>query len=165
MWLKWKKKIKDELNNEKAENFWKNKIHSSKKWIPIKEICGCDSATAAELLTVAGFACSKDNLQEIYEMDFPMRKYKIPNYCINDPYFEKELVKVEPDRKKNKIIIFLKLCEEKEKFNFDDDISGKEIKEEFAKRKKLNFETYSNKIRLFFGGNEIHDNEFLYQHF
>ena len=25
MWLKWKKKIKDELNNEKAENFWKNK--------------------------------------------------------------------------------------------------------------------------------------------
>ena len=96
--------------------------------------------------------------------DYTKYVYQIPNYCINDPYFEKELVKVEPDRKKNRINIFLKLGDEKEKFTFDDDITGKEIKEEFLKRKNLDLENYFKRIRLFFGGNEFHDNEFLYQH-
>ena len=96
--------------------------------------------------------------------DYTKYIYQIPNYCINDPYFEKELVKVEPDRKKNRINIFLKLGDEKEKFTFDDDITGKEIKDEYAKRKKLDLDIHHQKIRLFFGGNEIHNNEYLYQH-
>ena len=51
----------------------------------------------------------------------------------------------------------------KEKFIFYDDISGKEIKEEYVKRKNLNSD-YVSKIRLFFGGNEIHEKDLLYQH-
>ncbi len=43
----------------------------------------------------------------------------------------------------------------KKKFIFDDDISGKEIKDEYIKRKYLNTD-YISKIRLFFGGNEIY---------
>ena len=57
----------------------------------------------------------------------------------------------------------LKLGDMKKKFIFDDDISGKEIKDEYIKRKNLNTD-YISKIRLFFGGNEIYEKDLLFQH-
>ena len=151
----------DELNNLR-DKFWQIKIGLNERYKFLRQAVLYDNNKCEDYLIKNGFLTINGCINQC--TDYTKYVYNIPNYCINDPYFEKELVKVDLQRKKNQINIFLKLGDEKEKFTFDDDISGKEIKEEYAKRKKLNLDIYSKKIRLFFGGNEIHDNEFLYQH-
>ena len=151
----------DELNNLR-DKFWKSRISINERFKFIRQAVLYDNNKCEDYLIKNGFSTINGCVNQC--TDYTKYIYQIPNYCINDPYFEKELVKVEPDRKKNRINIFLKLGDEKEKFTFDDDITGKEIKEEYAKRKKLDLDIYHQKIRLFFGGNEIHNNEYLYQH-
>ena len=151
----------DELNNLR-DKFWQIKIGLNERYKFLRQAVLYDSNKCEDYLIKNGFIIINGCVNQC--TDYTKYIYKIPNYCINDPYFEKELIKVDPQRKKNQIFVFLKYGDDKEKFTFDDDISGKEIKEEYAKRKKLNLDIYSKKIRLFFGGNEIHDDEFLYQH-
>ena len=151
----------DELNNLR-DKFWQIKIGLNERYKFLRQAVLYDNNKCEDYLIKNGFSTINGCVNQC--TDYTKYIYQIPNYCINDPYFEKELVKVDLQRKKNQINIFLKLGDEKEKFTFDDDISGKEIKEEYAKRKKLDLDIYHQKIRLFFGGNEIHDNEFLYQH-
>ena len=151
----------DELNNLR-EKFWQLKISLNERYKFLRQAVLYDSNKCEEYLIKNGFLTINGCINQC--TDYTKYVYNIPNYCINDPYFEKELEKVNLNREKNKICIFLKLNDIKEKFIFDDDITGKEIKEEFLKRKNLDLENYFKRIRLFFGGNEIHDNEFLYQH-
>ena len=151
----------DELNNLR-EKFWQLKISLNERYKFLRQAVLYDSNKCEEYLIKNGFLTINGYINQC--TDNTKYVYNIPNYCINDPYFEKELEKVNFDREKSKICIFLKLNDIKEKFIFDDDITGKEIKEEFLKRKNLDMENYFKRIRLFFGGNEIHDNEFLYQH-
>ena len=151
----------DELNNLR-EKFWQLKISLNERYKFLRQAVLYDSNKCEEYLIKNGFLTINGCINQC--TDYTKYVYNIPNYCINDPYFEKELEKVNLNREKNKICIFLKLNDDKEKFIFDDDITGKEIKEEFLKRKNLDLENYFKRIRLFFGGNEFHDNEFLYQH-
>ena len=150
----------DELNNLR-EKFWKNKIALNEKYKFLRQAVLYDSNKCEDYLLKNGFTVINGCVNKC--TDDTKFIYSIPNYCINDPYFEKKLEKVDSKREKNKININLKLGDLKEKFIFYDDVSGKEIKEEYVKRKNLNSD-YVNKIRLFFGGNEIHEKDLLYQH-
>ncbi len=151
----------DELNNLR-ERFWQIKISLNERYKFLRQAILYDSNKCEDYLIKNGFIIINGCVNQC--TDYTKYIYKIPNYCINDPYFEKKLIKVESQRKKNQIFIFLKFGDDKEKFFIDDDISGKDIKEQYFNRKKFNFDDFLYKIRLFFGGNEIHDNEFLYQH-
>ena len=119
------------------------------------------------MLTVAGFACTKDNLQEIYEMDFPMRKYKIPNYCITDPVFFKDYKQYENNNNSvENVIINIKcfITNDMKEINLkiSNKSNGKDVKQQLAKIENKKLDLY--KCRLFFQGQEILDEHQLFYH-
>ena len=90
--------------------------------------------------------------------------YYIPNYCINEPFFEKCLLPVDGDAAHNEKEIKITLSESdiRVTFNVKEGVTGKEIKEMYIKEK--GYDCKVEAIRLFFGGNEIKNEELLYQH-
>lgn len=99
-------------------------------------------------------------------LDSDNNTYHIPNYCINDPYFEKELLPEhvqETDQVEKLSISLYDLYENKKQtIKLPSNLQGKEIKNLFAEMN--NFDASSYKIRLLFGGAEILDDQYLYQH-
>jgi hypothetical protein len=91
--------------------------------------------------------------------------YFIPNFCINEPFFEKKFNtdKIKKENEKIiKLILYetsLSICDEFEVSNM---ISGKELKNIFAKKEGINL--IKTKLRVFFGGSEILDEHILIQH-
>ena len=89
--------------------------------------------------------------------------YHIPNYCINDPYFEKEL---KVDANVEERTLRLKLFEVSENLNIEIETTnlatGKDLKKKFRKKAKIPLRQFS--FRLFFAGNEIKNDQFLYQY-
>ena len=151
---------------ELREEFWKEKISKNKRWKAIREICESDPDSAVQLMEIAGFYCI-DNIRTIYEIENPKNSYKIPNFCINEPVFERNYDIYE--EKKNTIenipiIIFCFITNDiKEiKLNVFNKSSGKEIKELLSKELNKPLENY--KFRLFFSGQEIFDDHLLYYH-
>ena len=151
----------DELNNLR-DKFWKSRISINERFKFIRQAVLYDNNKCEDYLLKNGFIIINGCVNKC--TDNTKFIYKIPNYCINDPYFEKELDKIDSKRDKKQVNVNLKLGDIKEQFIFFDDISGLEIKEEFLKRKNLDLENYFKRIRLFFGGNEIHEKDLLYQH-
>jgi len=151
---------------ELREEFWKEKISKNKRWKAIREICESDPDSAVQLMEIAGFYCI-DNIRTIYEIENPKNSYKIPNYCINDPIFERdyEVFKEKDNTIENiPIIIFCFITNDMKeiKLNVFNKSSGKEIKELISKEIDKPLENY--KFRLFFSGQEILDDHLLFYH-
>lgn len=149
---------------EKREEFWGLRNNSDtpnyKTWRIINQACVYDEYRANVLLEESGLTTADGTINHI--IDKRGNHYMIPNYCINDPYFEKEYkLNEEVEEKKFKI----KMYETSQNLTIDMEVSNKltgaQLKEEFIKKAK-----YDNniKIRLFFSGQEIRDEHFLYQH-
>ena len=90
--------------------------------------------------------------------------YKIPNYCINDPYFEREKKEcdinlIESETKKIKIYGYGDFKEFYLEIN--NKLSGKELKDLCRKHENLDENV---KLRIFILGVEIEDEDILYQH-
>ena len=89
--------------------------------------------------------------------------YYVPNYCINDPYFEKNL---ETNKDVEEKPLRLKLFEPTGNINVEIEttnlITGEELKKKFRKKAKISIKQFS--FRLFFAGNEIKNEHLLYQH-
>ena len=88
--------------------------------------------------------------------------YEIPNYCINEPYFERKLnenIKIE-----NIISLRIYGNYKGELFNFylrvSDKITGKQLKDKIKSTKNLDNNV---NIRIFEQGFEIKDEHILYQ--
>ena len=90
--------------------------------------------------------------------------YEIPNYCINDPYFERNLTNInsEPTIEKNLNMRFFKYGKDEPIIlEINNKISGKELKDQYRKQEKLDDNT---KLKMIVSGVEIKDEENLYQH-
>ena len=89
--------------------------------------------------------------------------YYVPNYCINDPYFEKNLETNEDVEEKP---LRLKLFEPSGNINVEIEttnlITEEKLKKKFRKKAKISIKQFS--FRLFFAGNEIKNEHLLYQH-
>lgn len=152
--------------NELRDTFWKEKFKISRRWKAIREICESDAASAAQLLEVAGFFCQND-LRVISEMENPSITYKIPNYCITDPVFERDykVLEQEDQALENvnltiKCFCFTNLKEIK--LDVTNKTTGKEVKEMFSQQENFPLDKY--KIRLFYTGQEIKDEHLLCYH-
>ncbi len=148
----------DELNVLR-ERFWQVKINLNERFKFLRQAVLYDSKKCEDYIIKNGFYTIDGCINHC--SDNTKYNYIIPNYCINDPYFEKQLDDIEPNREKKKIIIYLRKNDDKEKLEIFDDISGKDLKEKYIDVKNLK---NISSIRLFFGGNEIKDNDLLYQH-
>lgn len=92
------------------------------------------------------------------------KMYRIPNFCINDPYFEKVISQyIEKTNTKIKINLYDLYSNNKISVNIEDTISGSTLKDIYCAAincKRSDFKTF----RLFFGGMEILDRHFLCEH-
>ena len=150
----------DELN-KKREEFWSSKAKLKSKWKIIHQACIYDHINAEEFLY-------KNNIKTLEGcinlcIDNQGNVFRIPNYCINDPYFQLELL----DKEKSKgdeieIRLFDVVNQKQNKLNVLDNITGEELIKKYADQE--NIDLSKNKIRLLFGGGIIKENETLYQH-
>lgn len=150
----------DELNKLR-DHFWKVKIHSNERYKFLRQAILYDSSKCEEYISKNGFFTLNGCINQC--SDDTKYIYCIPNYCINDPYFERVILPVDNTKlHDNKLSIYLSENDFRTQINVQEGISGGEIKQLYAKIKGYNLDNC--KIRLFFGGNEIKDNEFVYQH-
>ena len=97
-------------------------------------------------------------------IDTKNRIYNVPNFCINLPYLEKQILQKEEEHKSKKLTIILHEVYDNKTINLDitDDLKISEIKRKYAENNSIDFDKV--KIRLLFGGSELQDDNFLYQY-
>ena len=84
--------------NELREQFWNSRKKYRRVWKAIREICESDSDTAVILLEAAEMAC-KDDLRQIIVLQNPEYIFRVPNYCICDPVFERDYDQIKEQNK------------------------------------------------------------------
>ena len=150
----------DELN-KKREEFWSSKTKFKNKWKIIHQACIYDHINSEDFL----YKNNMKTLEGCINMciDDQGNIYRVPNYCINDPHFQLELLD-NNDAKGEKIEIklFDVINQKQNKLTVLDSITGNELIEKYAKEE--NIDLNEKKIRLLFGGGIIKGNETLFQH-
>ena len=150
----------DELN-QKRDEFWNSKFENKREWKILHQACIYDHVNAEEFLFKNNFKTVNGCINMCIDNEGNI--YRIPNYCINDPHYELELLPKNNLNSKNiEIKLMDNLSEQKIKLNVNDNITGKELIKIYSEYKGINLN--NNKIKLFFGGGVIKDNDSLYQH-
>lgn len=92
--------------------------------------------------------------------------YYIPNYCINDPYFEKLILKedVAGTSAENTLKVFITDLYDNKKIELvvSSNTTGLQLKKLYFEHNTDDIDRY--RTRLLFGGSEIKDEHKLYQH-
>jgi len=149
---------------KKRDEFWDLKNHRDnenfKIWRVINQACVYDELRANMLLEEYSLTTAEGCINHI--IDSNGTHYHIPNYCINDPYFEREYqVKKNVEKKTIKLKLFEPTGNVNVEKNVPNTMTGKELKELYIKEHNIGNNFH---LRLFFGGMEIQDNHYLYQH-
>ena len=110
-------------------------------------------------------ACVNNDLRQVIELTNPDRVYRVPNYCVCDPIFERDYDKIKEKNKniesvKIKIVLFYLAKNKNIKLHVTNKTHNKKVKEAFAKKMDIDLKTH--KIRLLFRGQELLDNNPLY---
>ena len=152
--------IIDELN-KKREQFWKIKTNTKNKnwivWSTIKRAVAKDEERASILLEEYKLNTVNGCINHL--VDSEGNEYRIPNYCINDPYFG--IINSE-EKDVNEEKLRLNFYGAK-KFDIEvsNKLKGKELKNDIKNKEQIED---GKKIRLFYRGIEIKDEDFLYNH-
>ena len=150
----------DELN-KKREHFWEIKTNHKNKnwpiWNTIKRAVLYDEYRAELLLEEYKIKTVNGCINHL--IDEKGNYYKIPNYCINDPYFGKlneDINNISEEKVKVKIYGFKKF-----EMEINNKLKGNELKNEI-KNKELFGDNKT--IRLFYRGKEILDEDYIFNH-
>ena len=154
--------LKIDQLNKKRDEFWssKNKLNIT-KWKIIHQACIYDHINAEEFLF-------KNNIKTLNGcinmcLDEEGKLYRVPNFCINDPTFQLELLKNENSKKEKINIILNDVSAQKRKnYNIYDTTTGKELIEMYCDEENIEKDKYT--FKLIFGGGIIKDDETLFQH-
>jgi hypothetical protein len=146
--------------NEMREKFWTTKIEENENWRIIQQICVFDEERANMTLGRFNFEVAENCVNHI--IGSHGEHYFVPNYCINDPYFEKELKREDVPEKKIKLFLYDVSSDTTVEETFSNHDTGEKIKNKFIQEAKIKENEY--KIRLFFSGSEIKNSDCIYQH-
>ena len=151
--------------NKKREEFWNAKAsHGNpnyKIWRIINQACVYDEYRANVLLEEYELSTYEGCINHI--VDKNNFHYIIPNYCINDPYFEKEFqIKENVEKKTLKLNLYEVAINKNLEVEVNNLMSGEDLKKLYCEKNNISFDEYN--IRMFFSGNEILNNHYLYQY-
>ena len=151
--------------NQKRDEFWnKRNEHGNpnyKTWRVINQACVYDEYRANVILEEYNLTTFEGCINHI--VDKKGEHYIVPNYCINDPYFEKEYIVKEDIAKKDlKVNLYEVAKNTTTTLEVNNLITGKELKKFFCEKNNISLDNY--KIRMFFAGIEISNEHFLYQY-
>ena len=146
---------------ELREKFWASKQSQKMQWKIIHQACVYDHIKAEDYLFKNGINTINGCINQCIDKDGNI--YKVPNYCINDPYFELELLPQDDSHNEEIEITLFDIPNQKNiKMKVRENQTGKFLIEKYAE--KYNIDLNKNIIRLLFGGGIIKDNDTLYQH-
>ena len=154
-----------DILNKKREEFWNTRnAHGApyyKTWRIINQACVYDEYRANVIMEEYNLTTYEGCINHI--VDKNGIHYIIPNYCINDPFFEKEF-KVQEDIEKIDLKLNLYEVATNTTTTVDTNnlVSGEELKKLFCEKNNISIEDY--KIRMFFSGNEILNDHYIYQY-
>ena len=148
---------------KKRKAFWNSHKKHTDKWNIIHQACIYPHIKSEEYLASHNFRTLDGCINMCVNLE-DNNIYRVPNYCINDPYFELEILPKSGGNSNNKINIILYEATRKQKINLNvnENTTGNEIINYYAKQNKIDLTR--NKIRLLFGGGIIRNDETLYQH-
>ena len=151
--------------NQKRDEFWnKRNGHNTpnyKIWRLINQACVYDEYRANVLLEEYNLTTYAGCINHI--VDKKGNHYIVPNYCINDPYFEKEFTIKENEEKKNiKINLYEVANNTNSVFEVSNLMTGEDLKKLFCEKNNISYDEYN--IRMFFSGSEITNEHYLYQY-
>ena len=151
--------------NQKRDEFWsKRNSHGNpnyKTWRVINQACVYDEYRANVLLEEYNLTTFNGCINHI--VDKKGNHYNVPNYCINDPYFEKEyIIKDNVEKKDLKINLYEVANNSNTILEVNNLITGLELKKLFCKKNNISFDDFN--VRMFFSGMEISNEHFLYQY-
>ncbi len=153
----------DELNKFRDDFFSQRLQTQGLIWKQIRHACLLDATRAQNMIEALKLTPVNGCMNLL--VDPNGFYFAIPNYCINDPYLEKVFVNADEKRKPNSIKF--KLCNvynvnEKNELEVDDNITVLDLKILYTDNKKPLINPYD--LRMFYGGVELKDDFFLYQH-
>ena len=151
--------------NKKREEFWNlRNAHGApnyKTWRIINQACVYDEYRANVIMEENNLTTFEGCINHI--VDKNGNHYIVPNYCINDPYFEKEFKENANVKKVELKLNFYEVATNTTTtIDTNNLVSGEELKKIFCEKNNISLDDY--KIRMFFSGNEILNNHFLYQY-
>ena len=151
--------------NKKREEFWNlRNAHGApnyKTWRIINQACVYDEYRANVIMEENNLTTFEGCINHI--VDKNGNHYIVPNYCINDPYFEKEFKENANVKKVELKLNFYEVATNTTTtIDTNNLVSGEELKKIFCEKNNISMDDY--KIRMFFSGNEILNNHFLYQY-
>ena len=151
--------------NQKREEFWNlRNAHGApnyKTWRIINQACVYDEYRANVLMEEYNLTTYEGCINHI--VDKNGIHYIIPNYCINDPYFEKEYKIDENIQKINlKLNLYEVATNTTTTVETTNLVSGLELKQMFCEKNNISLDDYN--LRMFFAGSEISNDHFIYQY-
>ena len=146
--------------NEMREKFWTTKINEDENWRIIQQVCVFDEERANMTLGRYNFEVADNCVNHIIGSEG--EHYYVPNYCVNDPYFEKTLSLKKVKKKKINLILYDVANDHAVNHQFSVHDKGEKLKKVFREQTGTKENEY--KLRLFFSGMEILDDEYIYQH-
>ena len=152
----------DDLNHLR-EKFWTSRKDNKDQWKILHQACIYDHIKAEELLVKKNFKTLEGCINQCVDAEGNL--YTIPNYCINDPYFELEILPKENiEQHSNKQIQIVLSNYEYGEMSIDvkETASGKEVMQMYIDEKKIDLEKKT--IRLLFGGGLVKEDDMLFQH-
>lgn len=145
------------------QEFWLSKKEDKKIWTTIKQACESDHLSAQALLASMGLIFIDGCMNQLLD-DNNDRIYTVPNFCINDPLYKKEIKPVDSVKVENIVINIVDIFDPKKEtpVKVPNNVKFLELKKCYAKAKKIDLEQY--KIRCLFQGSEILNDHLLSQH-
>ena len=149
--------------------FWSTRKKNKVLWEVLKECCEADSDTALILLQAANMSCVEGDLRKVIFNGKNEYIFKIPNYCICDPVFERdynEIKKKEENIEQKNINIIICYRNEENKIvekkieNVTNKTGIGDLKKKFAEIIGINLE--KNKIRFLYKGFELLNENLLW---
>lgn len=131
----------------------------------IKECCNTDNETAVLLLEAAEMACLDGDLRQVFLYRHPEFIFKVPNFCVCDPCFERDYDKIEKqgntiEETPINVVLYYLALNKNINLKVTNKTIVKSLKELFAKEMKINMN--KQKLRLLFKGQELVDDHLLY---
>ena len=146
---------------ELRDDFWASRQTHKIQWKIIHQACVFDHIKAEEYLYKNNIKTLDGCINQC--VDAYGNIYKVPNFCINDPYFELELLpKDNSHNEEIEITLFDIINQKNIKLKVNESEKGSDIIKKYAE--KNNIDLNDNVIRLLFGGGIIKDDDTLYQH-
>ena len=154
-----------DILNQKREKFWNlRNAHGApnyRTWRIINQACVYDEYRANVLMEEYNLRTFDGCINHI--VDKYGTHYIVPNYCINDPYFEKEYTIEENIEKVDlKLNLYEVATNQTTTIETNNLINGEELKKIFCEKNNIPMDEYN--IRMFFAGNEIANEHYIYQY-